>query len=175
LHLIIDYMKRFFKYSIGFFLLAVIFETLSCSDNQDNTPPPTYVGTWERTWTDTTAGSSQFMKQTLDLKTGNYSSVMFKEFDKAWHPWIEVTGTYSVTENIMKVDILKLGQSTYPDPMTYYNPVDVGFNSILTNDLKTTQKFTALQEAYNNQLTIRLDCDGDSIVGDCVIVFDRIN
>jgi hypothetical protein len=167
-------MKRFFKYSIGFFLLAVIFETLSCSDNQDNTPPPTYMGTWERTWTDTTAGSSQFMKQTLDLKTGNYSSVMFKEIDKAWHPWIETSGTYSVIEDIMKVTILKIGESNSQGVMTYYYPGDVGFNSILTNDLKTAQKFTALQQAYNNQLAIRFDCDGDSIVGDCVIVFDRM-
>lgn len=167
-------MTRFFKYPISLIMLTAMFGISSCSDNQDNTQTPAYVGLWERTWTDTAAGSSQLMKQTLDLKTGNYSSVMFKEFDKAWHPWIEVTGTYSVTENIMKVDILKLGQSNYPDPMTYYNPGDEGFNSILTNDLKTTQKFTALQEAYNNQLTIRLDCDGDSIVGDCTIVFERM-
>jgi hypothetical protein len=59
--------------------------------------------------------------------------------------------------------------------MTYYEPNEQSFQEILSTDLKIGKNFIGLQQVVNDQLTLHLDFNGDSIVGDeGALIFTKI-
>lgn len=156
-------MKTRQLFTYGWVLL--LFVMFSCSDAEDETVVPNYVGTWERTWFNDELEIN--FRQILTTEENNFNSKVYIIENESSSLHLDFNGKQKVIDNTLEAWIIKLGIPGNENRITYLDDTDDGFDSMVLQHLKIHSNFIGTYFVHNETLTLRLDLDGDgSVTGD---------
>lgn len=146
-----------------FFLFSLFL--FSCSDSNEPEELPLFVGTWERYWIDKDTNLN--LKETLVFTKDEFNGNIQIVEEVALSSYVAYEGDIAAVDNTLEAWIRKIGLAENGTSYSYFGSSDNNFENMIKDNLGRNSNFIGTFFVDQDELTLRLDMDGDrSVSGD---------